>query len=781
MCVLALGSAAGAAEQAGARYRDARLPVEERVADLLSRMTLEEKTGQLLHLLGWEMYTKTGGGPTVSARFERAVKERHVGALWGLLRADPWTQRTLATGLWPKESAEAVNALQRYAIENSRLGIPLLLAEECPHGHMAIGATVFPTSIGQAATWDPALIGRMAQAVAAETRATGATIGYGPVLDLAREPRWSRVEEGYGEDPVLASRMGEAVVRGFQGATLASPDAILSTLKHFAAHGIPEGGHNSAAAHVGPRELETMHLAAFRAAIRAGAGSLMSSYNEIDGIPCSANKALLTGLLRKQWGFRGFVVSDLGAIPALAGAQHVAAGLKEAAALSLAAGVDSDLGGDAYATLPAAVRAGLVSEAALDEAVRRVLRAKFALGLFENPYADPARAAHVTGSKEYQELARQVARESIILLKNAAGALPLRMDLASLAVIGPNADSVYNQLGDYTAPQPAGKVVTVLEGIRNKVGAHTLIRYAKGCGIRDTSEAGFAEALDAVRQSDVAVVVLGGSSARDFATHFEQTGAARPSDGSDMESGEGFDRATLDLAGVQMKLLERIAAAGKPLVLVLIKGRPLLLNWPAAHVPAILDAWYPGEQGGNAIADVLFGDYNPAGRLAISVPKAVGQLPVFYNTASEPRSKYIDLDAAPLYPFGYGLSYTRFAYDHLRVEVAEPAAGARVSVSLDVTNTGERAGDEVVQLYLRDLVASVTTPVKALKAFRRITLKPGEKQSVRFELTAADLAVLNPEMRWVVEPGWFEAQAGASSDDIRQKARFEIKTAATLP
>ncbi len=760
-------------------YRNAALPVETRVRDLLSRMTLDEKVAQLQDVLGWEMYAKDGKSAGASDKFRQTMKERPVGALYGLFRADPWSKVTLETGLSPRQSAEAANSIQRYAIENSRLGVPLLFSEECVHGHMAIGATVYPTSIGQASTWNPALIERVARATSAETRAAGGNVCYGPILDVSREPRWSRVEETYGEDPVLISRMGEAVVRGFQSAGLKSPDATLATLKHFAGYGQPEGGHNGAPTHAGPRELRDVLLPAFRAAVQAGAGSVMTAYNDIDGVPSVTNEWLLNDVLRKEWGFRGFVVSDLGGIEAIAGNSRIARDKAGAAVLAVRAGVDQDLGGGAYTDLVEAVKSGRVSGEVIDRAVSRVLQAKFELGLFENPYADPARAERVIGSAEHRELARQVARESVVLLRNERNVLPLAKDLGSIAVVGPNADSVYNQLGDYTAPQPAGKVVTVLEGIRRKLGTKTAVRYAKGCAIRGTSTSGFAEALAAVRQSDVAVVVLGGSSARDFNTLFASTGAASPSldaSGSDMEAGEGFDRATLGLAGVQLDLLREIVATGKPVVLVLIKGRPLTLDWPVEHVPAILDSWYPGEEGGNAIADVLFGDYNPAGRLPISVPRSAGQLPVFYNALGRARANYIEMDGAPLFGFGYGLSYTRFAYTNLQVAAREQQAGVTVSVAVDIANTGGRDGDEVVQVYARPLTASVSTPVLALKAFERVHLAAAEKRTVRFTLTGADLALYDQQMRHVVEAGEFEVLVGGASTDLGQRARFTVRT-----
>lgn len=765
------------------RYKDKQLPFDQRVADLLARMTLEEKVGQLLNVLGWEMYEKTGDRIGPSGSFKRLLKERQVGSLYGVLRADPWTRVTLKTGLSPRQSAEAINALQRYTIENTRLGIPLLIAEECTHGHMAIGATVFSTAIGQASTFNPDLIRKMGSAIAHETRTAGGNVAYGPILDLAREPRWSRVEETYGEDPVLCGQMGVAMVEGFQAAGLNTPGAVLATLKHFAAYGQPEGGHNGGPVHVGQRELHSMLLPPFKAAVQAGAGSVMSSYNEIDGVPCTADKSLLTTVLRDQWKFRGFVVSDLDGIPALAQAHHTAATTTHAAGLAVNAGVDADLGGSAYTKLLEAIEEGLVSQETLDRAVSRVLLAKFKLGLFENPYSEPARAERVVGSSEHRQLAREVARQSIILLKNADGLLPLDKNVPAVAVIGPNANNVYNQLGDYTAPQADGAVVTVLEGIRKKVSSQTTVRFAKGCAIRGSSKDGFAEALDAVQQSSVAIVVLGGSSARDFGTQFENTGAARPpidADGSDMESGEGFDRATLDLAGVQLDLLQQIVRTGKPVVLVLIKGRPLLLNWPAQHVPAIVDAWYPGQEGGNAIADVLFGDYNPAGRLPVSVPRSVGQLPVFYNRNASQRNDYMDEVALPLFPFGHGLSYTQFSYANLQVAVQENANDVAVNVTAEITNTGTRSGDEVVQLYLCDVVSSVTTPLKALKAFRRVSIRPAETQTVRFTLGSEEMALLNQEMRWVVEPGRYEVMLGSSSEDTRLRSQFDIAQPITL-
>ncbi|EDM34591.1 putative beta-glucosidase [Pedobacter sp. BAL39] len=761
-------------------YKNPSFSTEERVKDLIGRMTLEEKVGQLSTLLGWDMYTKTNNQISASETFKKAVAEQHTGLLWATLRADPWTKKTLLTGLNPMQSAMATNALQKYVMEHTRLGIPMLFSEECPHGHMAIGTTVFPTSIGQSSTWDPALIKEMAAAIAMETRLQGGHIGYGPVLDLAREPRWSRVEETYGEDPVLNSRMGEAMVSGFQGTNIGSGVNILSTLKHFTAYGVPEGGHNGGSVTVGNRELFQSYLPPFKAAVKAGALSVMTAYNSVDGIPCSSNRYLLTDILRGQWGFNGFVVSDLNSISGLEGNHHVASSATEAAALAMNAGLDADLSGYGYGpALVKAVNGGLVKMATVDTALARVLRLKFNMGLFENPYVNPKQAEKQVMNAKHVTLARKVAQESVVLLKNEKNILPLSKALKNIAVIGPNADNVYNQLGDYTAPQADGKVITVLNGIRAKVSKETGVFYQKGCAIRDTASAGIAAAVALASKSDVAIVVLGGSSARDFKTEYQNTGAAEVKASavavSDMESGEGFDRSTLDLMGRQMELLRAVVKTGTPVVVVLIKGRPLTLNWAAENVAAMVDAWYPGQEGGNAIADVLFGDYNPAGRLSVSVPKSVGQLPVYYNKKRPLPHNYVELDEQPLYSFGYGLSYSTFEYSNLKTNVSGRGKDVRVQVTFDLKNTGSRDGDEVVQLYLRDEQSSVVTPMQQLKQFRRLSLKSGQQQQLSFELSAEDLQLMNQQMEWQVEPGDFSLMVGASSSDIRLKKVFSVQ------
>jgi len=766
-------------------YKDAQQPTDKRVKDLLNRMTIEEKVGQLSTLLGWEMYTKEATDITVSDKFKKLVKSEHIGMLWATLRADPWTKKTLETGLSPEEAARATNALQRYMLDSTRLGIPLLLAEECPHGHMAIGATVFPTAIGQASTWNPALIQQMAGAIAQETRAVGGHIGYGPILDLAREPRWSRLEETYGEDPVLNGKMGAAMVKGFQGENLKSGENILSTLKHFTAYGVPEGGHNGGSVTVGLRELYQSYLLPFQEAVYAGALSVMTAYNSIDGIPCSANPLLLKEILRNQWGFNGFVVSDLGSISGLAGSHHVAGTPAEAAAQAINAGLDADLSGYGYGpSLLKALKEGLVEEATLDTAVSRVLYQKFALGLFERPYVDEKKVKKVVRSSAHIALARKVAQESIVLLKNQNKLLPLSRSLKSIAVIGPNANNMYNQLGDYTAPQSDDNVITVLTGLKSKLGASTSIDYIKGCDVRDTTNTDIRSAVTAAEKAEAVIIVLGGSSARDFKTSYQETGAAevKAADGiiSDMESGEGFDRSSLDMLGKQLELLKAVQQTGKPIVLVMIKGRPLHLNWAQEHVDAIIDAWYPGQEGGNAIADVLFGDYNPAGRLTVSVPKSVGQLPIYYNYKNPTKHDYVEVDANPLYPFGYGLSYSSFTYSDIDLQVSEQPDDFELVVSFKIKNVGQYNGDEVAQLYVRDEVSSVVSPVKQLKAFQRIYLKTGEEKTIHFTLTKNDLKLMDSQMKWITEKGKFTLLVGSSSENIQLQSAFSLQKDYTL-
>lgn len=754
-------------------YKDPSFSIDVRLSDLLSRMTLEEKVGQLLCPLGWEMYEIHGSEVHPSGKFKQLIKERNVGMLWATYRADPWTKKTLANGLNPEMAAKAGNALQKYVMENTRLGIPMFLAEEAPHGHMAIGATVFPTGIGMAATWSPELVKEVGQVIAKEIRSQGGHISYGPVLDLTRDPRWSRVEETFGEDPVLSGILGASMVDGLGGGNLSQKYATIATLKHFLAYAVPEGGQNGNYASVGIRDLHQNFLPPFRKAIDAGALSVMTSYNSIDGIPCTSNHYLLTQLLRNEWKFRGFVVSDLYSIEGIHESHFVAPTKENAAIQSVTAGVDVDLGGDAYTNLCHAVQSGQMDKTVIDTAVCRVLRMKFEMGLFEHPYVDPKIAAKTVRRKEHIELARKIAQSSITLLKNENSILPLSKTINKVAVIGPNADNRYNMLGDYTAPQEDSNVKTVLDGILTKL-SPSRVEYVRGCAVRDTTVNEIEQAIEAARRSEVVIVVVGGSSARDFKTSYKETGAAVAEEGSvsDMECGEGFDRASLSLLGRQQELLESLQKTGKPLIVVYIEGRPLEKNWASEYADALLTAYYPGQEGGNAIADVLFGDYNPSGRLPISVPRSVGQIPVYYNKKAPRNHDYVEVSSSPLYSFGYGMSYTTFEYSDL--QVVQKSARC-FEVSFKVKNTGKYDGEEVSQLYMRDEYASVVQPMKQLKHFERFHLKKGEEKKVTFVLTEEDFFLVNYTLKKVVESGTFQVMIGSSSDDIRLEKSISVE------
>ena len=750
-------------------YQNPKLSVEQRVNDLVSRMTLQEKVGQLRCTLAWNYYTIKGKNVEPSELFKKDIAEGQIGMLWGTYRADPWTQKSLENGLNPELAAKAGNALQKYVIEHTRLGIPLFLAEEAPHGHMAIGSTVFPTGFGMAATWNPALIEKTGEVIGQEIRLQGGHISYGPVLDLAREPRWSRVEETMGEDPVLAGELGAAMVKGLGGGILSKPYSTIATLKHFIGYGTTEAGQNGGITIAGARELQESFLPPFKKAIDAGALSVMTSYNSLDGIPSTCSKALLTDLLRTQWGFNGFVVSDLYSIDGIHGTHRVAETKQQAGVMALKAGVDADLGALAFGRLEDAVQKGMVTEAEIDVAVKRILKMKFEMGLFEHPYVDAAQAKQLVRSDNNKAVALQVAREVITLLKNQNHVLPLSKTQKVL-VCGPNADNVYNMLGDYTAPQEDGNVKTILAGIRSKLPA-SQVTYVKGCAVRDTTASNIAEAVAAAKEADVIVVAVGGSSARDFKTSYKETGAAVTDSKtiSDMDCGEGFDRATLTPLGHQMQLLKGLKATGKPLVVVYIEGRPMDKSWAALHADALLTAYYPGQEGGTAIADVLFGDYNPAGRLPVSVPANVGQIPVYYNKKPPMPHDYVEMSARPLYAFGYGLSYTTFKYDDLNIE---ETGDTQFKVTFNVTNTGDMDGDEVVQLYLHDEFASTAQPMMQLKKFSRIFIPKGETKQVSFTLEAEDLEIVDQEMNHVVETGDFTVMIGPSSDNIILKATF---------
>jgi beta-glucosidase len=739
-------------------YKNARLPIDTRVADLLSRMTLEEKVAQLTCL--WTNRPQVKPQTDFSTDLGDFSPQKGAQAMkYGIGQIARQREQK-----GPREGAVFANAVQKWLIENTRLGIPAILHDEILHGHMARGSTSFPQPIALSTTWDLQFIFRIFTAAAQETRARGSHQVLGPNLDIARDPRWGRTEETYGEDPYLTSRMAVAIVKALQGSgPMIEGDHVIATAKHFAAHGQPEGGTNIAPANYSERVLREFFLPSFEAAVtESGIASVMASYNEIDGVPSHANKWLLEKVLREEWGFKGHVVSDYFAIPQLMELHHVAVDKAEAAKLALEAGVDIELPDpDCYALLVQLVKQGKVPEALIDKAVARNLRAKFMLGLFENPYVDPERAVQVTNSPEHRALAAEAARRSITLLKNDHRLLPLdRKALKSIAIIGPNADRVH--LGGYS--DNPGRGVSVLQGIKDKVGDKIKVTFAEGCKI--TKEGGnwfadtahlsdpeedaklISEAVEVAKAADVALLVLGGN---------EDTNK------------EGWapnhlgDRDSLDLVGRQNDLVKAILATGKPTVVLLINSGPLSINYIAENVPAILEGFYLGQETGVGVADVLFGDYNPAGKLTVSFPRSVGQLPIFYNRKPTAKRGYLFTSKEPLFPFGYGLSYTTFEYSNPKVSPAQIGMADQARVSVTVTNTGERAGDEIVELYIRDLVSSVTRPVMELKDFRRIPLAPGESKIVEFTITPDKLSFFDLNMKRVVEPGWFDIMVGTSS------------------
>jgi beta-glucosidase len=728
-----------------------------RLADSLLRlMTIEEKLGQLT--MAPAEWNQTG--PAAPAGGEQQVRDGRIGSFLSFWGAAP-TRR-----------------MQRVAVEQSRLHIPLLFAHDVIHGWR----TVFPVPLAEAASFDPAAVEGAARIAAVEATGYGVHWTFAPMVDIARDPRWGRVVEGSGEDPFLGSAMAAARVRGFQGRDLSAANTMLATPKHFAAYGAAEGGRDYNTADVSERSLWEVYLPPFEAAVRAGAGSIMAAFNDIGGTPAHASQWLLTDVLRRRWGFTGMVVSDWAGVEQL-GAHGIAATRAEAAARALEAGVDIEMSTDLYRTdLPAAVRAGRVAPAAIDSAVHRVLRTKYALGLFDDPYrySDTLRERQVTLTPAHRAAARALARESIVLLKNdtlpgGSPALPLRKDLKTLAVIGPLADDSASALGSWAGAGRAEDAVTLLAGIRAAVRG-TRVLYARGAPVDTVDVTGFAEAERLARTGDAVLLALG--------------------ERADM-SAEAASRASLDLPGAQLALAQavihaaRSANPNKPVVAVLFNGRPLALQWLADSVSAIVETWFLGVEHGHAAADVLFGDYNPAGRLPVSFPRVTGQVPIYYSHKSTGRppaendhftSKYIDVPWTPLWTFGHGLSYTTFSYANLRLSSDTLPAGDSVLVSVDVSNTGRRAGDEVIQTYLRDEAASVTRPVKALKGFRRLTLQPGETRTVTVTLRPDDLALYDLTMRKVVEPGTFIVSVGGSSSGgLEGRFRFVGDTLVLAP
>jgi beta-glucosidase len=739
-------------------YRNPKLPIDQRVADLVRRMTLEEKVEQL-----------AGGRRRLEAKAKAQDEAQPIFEQLGRLYKNESTVNA-------HDAAVIRNGVQKYLVEKTRLGIPAIFMGEALHGYMAHGSTSFPQVLGLASTWDPELIRQVFTVAADEMSAAGTRQAFTPVLDLARDPRWGRSEETYGEDPYLVSRMGVSAIHGLQGTNfLIDQHHVMATAKHFAVHGQPENGTNTAPGNYSERTLRESFLVPFEVAIKeAHAGSVMASYNEIDGIPAHINHWLLDKLLRQEWGFRGYVTSDGGGLQMLVETHHVAADYADAARKALAAGVDFDLSdGAVYATIADQVKQGKIPEGEVNAAVSRVLTAKFRLGLFENPYVDPDYAQKITNSPEHKKLALKTAEKSIVLLKNQDNLLPLDLNkIKTIAVIGPNAASLHQ--GGYSRSPGDGNSVTILEGIRAYVGNKANVLYAEGCKITHTKREGWyawyedevaqpdpkaeaasiKEAADIANKSNVAIVVVG-----------ENENTNREA-WNDKHLG---DRDSLDLLGSQEALVKAVVETGTPTVVLLINGRPLSINYIKENVTAILEGWYLGEQGGTAAADVLFGDVNPGGKLPITFPRSVGQLPAYYYH-KQARRPYLFTGSEPIFPFGYGLSYTTFKFDNLRVEPASIPPAANVTVAVDVTNTGNREGDEVAQLYIHQKVASITRPVKQLKGFRRVTLKPREKTTVTFTLTPEALSLLDANMNQVVEPGTFDIMVGPNSAETQTVA-----------
>jgi beta-glucosidase len=743
------------AQQPVPDYRNPKPPIEKRVADLLQRMTLDEKVNELCGGRDLAILDRTG----------QFSADRGPGLLGQL--GDPDSHFS------PRDAAVLRNAAQRYLVEKTRLGIPAIFQGEALHGFMANGSTSFPQVLGLASTWDPELVHAVFTAAADEMASSGVNQAFTPVLDLARDPRWGRTEETYGEDPFLVSRMGVEAVEGLQGPSfLIDRHHVLATAKHFV-HGQMEGGRNTAPSNISERTLRESFFVPFEAAVKeANVGSVMASYNEIDGIPVHVNHWMLDTVLRQEWGFRGYVTSDGDALQMLYETHHVARDKEGAAREAIAAGVDFDLSdGTVYETLANQVRQGKVPEDEVNKAVARVLAAKFRLGLFENPYVDPDYAEKITNGPEHQKLALKAAQEGIVLLKNDSNLLPLNLQkIKAVAVIGPNAADVH--LGGYSR-EPAHSV-SILEGIRQRVGPGVNVLYAEGCQITNgiqgwkgwlednvklpdpkTEIESIRAAADIARKADVAVVVVG------------ENETSNREAWSERHLG---DRDSLDLIGAQDQLIQAIVETGTPTVVLLINGRPLSINYAAAHVPAILEGWYLGQEGGTAAANVLFGDVNPGGKLPVTFPRSVGQLPAYYDHKPSRNRSYAFVDHTPLFPFGYGLSYTTFRFENLRVVPAAIGTEGKVTVRVDVTNTGTREGDEVPQLYIHQRIASVTQPEMKLRGFHRVTLKPGEKTTVEFTLAYDALSMLDVNMHPVVEPGVFDIMVGPDSAQTQSVA-----------
>ncbi len=748
-------------------YRDPGLPLERRIEDLLGRMTLEEKVGQMNMPCVYE----GGLGDSVAAKTEAVQKFAAGTYIKGFGPGGGFfTLPNTILHEGPRQQAEFLNRLQHIAIEQTRLGIPLLETEEGTHGLMCPGGTIFPEGPALGSTWNVNLLSNIYAVVGREARSIGIHQNFTLVVEPVRDPRLGRNQEAYSEDPYLCSRIAEAIVHGAQGNDVSAPDKVVAGLCHYPGQSQPVSGFERGAMEVSDRMLREVFLPSWQAGIKGGGAlGVMATYPAIDAVPTHASEKILTGILRQEFGFDGLVLSEGGGIGTLI-YEGVAPTQKEAGALALAAGLDVGISYESgfMGDLLVSVREGKVSTNLINRAVRRILKQKFRLGLFERPFVDPERAIQVVHQQAHQDLALQAAREGIVLLKNDNNVLPVRKTVRSIAVIGPNADDKMNQLGDYVPLRVPQHIITVLEGIRNAVSPQTKVAYLKGCDVIGTKLDQIVEARKAASGAEVAVVVVG-----------ENEWRAAGHSGTD---GEGFDAATLELTGMQEDLVKAVQSTGTPTVVVLINGRPLATRWISKNVPGIIEAWLPGEKGGQAVAEILFGDINPSGHLSVTVPRHAGQLPVYYNAKKSKQywvkqgwgHPYVDMEPTPLYPFGFGLSYTKFEYSDLKLSAREINNSEPVSIQLTVKNNGDREGAEVVQLYLQDVVSSVSRPVKELHGFSKVALKPGESRQCSFTLTPDDLALYDKDLRHVVEPGEFRLMIGSSSEDTRLEARFVV-------
>jgi beta-glucosidase len=748
-------------------YLDSSRPVEQRIDDLLGRMTLEEKIGQMnMPCCYLGVFGRTHEEHIEFAKkFTEGTVKEHLGPGGGFF--------TLANSVLDQgteQQANFFNTLQEIATQKTRLKIPLLQTEEGTHGLMCADATIFPEGLAIGSMWNPDLVEKMYTIAAREARAVGIHQLFTLVIEPIRDPRLGRNQEAFSEDPYLVSCIAGAIVKGIQGDDVSAPDKCVAGFCHYPGQSQPVSGLERGAMEISERTLRSVFLPSWERAIKeGGALGVMATYPAIDGVATHASSHILTDILRHEFGFEGLVLCEGGGLSTLI-YEGFARNQKEAGIIALNAGVDVGISyEEAYQEpLEQSVREGLVSEDLVDRAVKRIVRQKFRLGLFERPFVGVERAKNIVHRKEHQDIAYQAAKEAIVLLKNDNQLLPLSKDIKSIAVIGPNASNEKNQLGDYTSINVTQHIITILEGIKSKVGQGTNIRYVKGCNVVGDDLNEIKQAADAASQSDVAIVVVGENEWR--------------TPGKKGTVGEGYDAATLELTGMQQELVKAVYNTGTPTAVILVNGRPLATRWIAGHVSAIVEAWCPGEKGGTAVADVLFGDYNPSGHLSITIPRHVGQLPVYYNYPPSKKywlehgwgKPYVDMEPTPLYAFGHGLSYTTFKYSDLEITPQETGVGGKVHVDVTVTNTGNRAGADVVQLYINDPISSVSTPVKELKGFKKVWLEPGQSAKVQFELGPRHLSLVNRYLKRVVEPGEFEVMIGKSSDEIVLRGTFNI-------